>query len=73
MKKAFSNIFLLAVNKDGWVLEAWGEGGDLNSWSLSFLRRLNDLGDGRSGVFVSKTTTINCEKRNGGHSELERK
>ena len=33
LKEAFLNLFLLVVNKDGWVLEAWEEGGDLGFWN----------------------------------------
>ena len=42
LKEAFPNLFLLAVDKDGWVSDAWKEGGELGYWSLCFLRHLND-------------------------------
>ena len=42
LKEAFPNLFLLAVDKDGWVSDAWKEGGELGCWSLCFLRHLND-------------------------------
>ena len=31
LKEAFPNLFRLTVNQDGWVVEAWEEGGDLSS------------------------------------------
>ena len=42
LKEAFPNLFLLAVDKDGWVSDAWKEGGELGYWSICFLRHLND-------------------------------
>ena len=42
LKEAFPNLFLLAVDKDGWVLDAWEEGGELGYWSPRFSRHLND-------------------------------
>ena len=42
LKEAFPNLFRLTVNQDGWVVEAWEEGGDLSSWSPCFSRHLND-------------------------------
>ena len=42
LKEAFPNLFRLTVNQDGWVVEAWEEGGDLSSWSPRFSRHLND-------------------------------
>ncbi|RVX19321.1 hypothetical protein CK203_008555 [Vitis vinifera] len=37
-----SQTTTLGFNKDGWVLEAWEEGGDLGSWSPCSSRHLND-------------------------------
>ena len=42
LKKAFPILFLLVVDKDGWVLDAWEESGELGCWSPRFSRHLND-------------------------------
>ena len=42
MKDAFPNLFWLAVNKDGWVFDAWEEGGEVGSWNPLFSRHFND-------------------------------
>ena len=54
LKEAFPNLFLLAVNKDGWVSEAWEEGGDLGSWSPCFSRHLNDWEMGEVEILFCK-------------------
>ena len=69
LKEAFSNLFHLAFNKNGWVSEAWEEDEDLASWSPRFSIR---LGVGESGGFVSQTTILGCEKKSRGRYELER-
>ena len=42
MKEVLPNLFLLAVDKDGWVSKAWEEGGKMGCWSPRFSRYLND-------------------------------
>ena len=42
MKDAFPTLFLLAVEKDGSVSDAWEESGELGYWSPHFSRHLND-------------------------------
>ncbi|RVW79726.1 hypothetical protein CK203_042340 [Vitis vinifera] len=42
LKDAFPTLFLLAVEKDGSVSDAWEESGELGYWSPHFSRHLND-------------------------------
>ena len=58
-KKVFPNLFLLVVDKDGWVSDAWEEGGELVCWSPRFSRRLNDwkMGEVES---VSEASFFGC-------------
>ena len=59
LKEAFPNLFLLAIDKDGWVSDAWEEGGELGCWSPRFSRRLNDWEMGEV-EFVSEASFFGC-------------
>ena len=47
LKDAFPTLFLLVVDKEGWVSDAWEESGKLGCWGPHFSRHLNDweMGD----------------------------
>ncbi|RVW43704.1 hypothetical protein CK203_080516 [Vitis vinifera] len=42
LKDVFPTLFLLVVDKEGWVSDAWEESGELGCWSPRFSRHLND-------------------------------
>ena len=54
LKDAFPNLFNLAVNKEGWVADAWEEDGVRGSWGLRFNRHLNDWEVGEVESLLSK-------------------
>ena len=72
LKEAFPNLFVLAINKDEWVLDAWEEGRELGSWNPLFSRHFNDWEMGKVDK-VLEIATFGREKRCGGCFELERK
>ena len=47
LKDVFPTLFLLVVDKEGWVSNAWRESGKLGCWSPHFSRHLNnwEMGD----------------------------
>ena len=54
LEDAFPNLFNLAVNKEGWVVEAWEEDGIGGSWELRFNKHLNDWEVGEVESLLSK-------------------
>ena len=42
LKDDFPNLFLLAVNKEEWVFDAWKESREVDSWNPLFSRHFND-------------------------------
>ena len=58
LKDAFPNLFNLAVNKEGWVADAWEEDGVRGSWGLRFNRHLNDWEVGEVESLLSKFSSF---------------
>ena len=54
LEDAVPNLFNLAINKEGWVAEAWEEDGVGGSWGLHFNRHLNDWEVGQVESLLSK-------------------
>ncbi|RVW16810.1 putative ribonuclease H protein [Vitis vinifera] len=54
LEEAFPILFILSVNKEGWVAKAWEEDEGGGSWGLRFNRHLNDWEVGEVESLLSK-------------------
>ncbi|RVW89042.1 hypothetical protein CK203_029384 [Vitis vinifera] len=63
LEDAFPNLFNLAVNKEGWVVEAWEEDGIGGSWELRFNKHLNDWEVGEVEGLLSKLNRLTIRRR----------